>query len=620
MVHRSRLYLSILALVLPVVSACSKIPNGNFTPIERTQTGAKAPDGKTFTGASDDVEIETVKSELTGDTGKVEALPIADRDLAMKIQGARIEPSADTLRVQLWLREDGRLIFDFKISGVEPKLTSDAIGDLRFKALAAKGPNGESLPFELDMVCRRTNLTAESKDLTSGCRTARLNLKNTYGAGAKAVVIVEAQPILVVAKSPGELKHATLKRLVSKLKTAQPGILQSFVVAWGPSGFAANFGDPQICPAGRLVETHDLDEPLRMNCPGEPDFIDLDGRLFGNTTKGGLFIEVTAAVPGVIYGENNEHIYILIRKKKEPKAVAPPKTTTSPATPPTTPDAKNPAVPPSPGTAVDDEEDDDDLVEEPTPDSTQVTVSSGSSWLFPVDPNGPYTKTWARDRKHKVIVAGMNEWVRGGRLRAFVRNFQPNRDLVINGLAVSRVPPEFLLVTAFESEFFIKENYPIQVSGPGALGPWQFMPKTAALRTIGLRVYPATRSGKTWVSNPCDERAHLGRSSVAAGRLFRALLDMFPNDPRLALMAYNMGDPGVRNRITRLKADRSPDRIRQIKELGLGYWTIRSAGIAPLETIEYVPKFVSAYHAILEMAPVPLDTSVKPWAPNPKCI
>lgn len=628
MVKPHGLRLLTICLSTMTFAACAKLPNGNFIPETTKQTGFKAADGKTFTGGSPGNELDKVKAELTSDTGRVESLAQPDRDLAAKIQSARVEASKDSLRVYVLIRDTGRVTFEFRSQGLIANSATDAATDLRFKPVIGLSTTGNLLPFELALLCRRPTTVppSDAKDLSQGCRTATFALKNTSGVGAKAGLIVHNQPTLVIAKAPtADLKHATLKRLMTNLKTAKPGTLQSFEVAWGPSGFALNIGDPQVCPVGRLVETNDLDEPLKMNCPGQPDFTDLDGRLIGNTTRGELFLEVTAATPGVLYGENTEHIYLLIRQKRDPKKPTAPATQpgapVSPGTPPVV--APGTIAPPATGAvpnATDEPEDDDTVFpDEQKPDVAPVVVPTGAGWLFPVDPNGPFTKTWARDRKNPVIDSAIKDWVKGGRLHTFARHFMPNRDIVIRGLAKSGVPAEFALMTSYESAFFLSDDYPIEASGPGAAGPWQFMPATAAGKTVGLRIFPLVKAGKKWTTAACDQRADLAKSSEGAGRLMRALLDMFPSDPRLALMAYNMGEGGVKKRISNLKATRSPDRIQQIKELGLGYWTIRKFGMAPTETLQYIPKFLGAYHGILEMTPMPLDKSVTPWTPNPKC-
>jgi hypothetical protein len=633
------LRLFLISLSVVGLSACAKVPNGNFVPQTTNQTGFKAADGKTFTGASPGTDLDQMKAELTSDTGRVESLAQPDRDLAANIQSARIDATAASLRVYVWIRDTGRLSFEFKKQSLSENQPADQPTDLRFKAVVGIGPSGGPTAFELALLCRRPPEAGDSKDLSQGCRTATFAMKSSDGAGAKAGFIIHNQPTLVIAKAPNaDLKHATLKRLMSDLKTAKAGTLQSFEVAWGPSGFALNIGDSQVCPAGRLVETNDLDEPLKMNCPDQPEFTDLDGRLIGNTTRGELFLELTAATRGMIYGENTEHIYLLIRQKRDPKKSTPPaqpvKNPGTPAAPvsPTVPGAKspvttappsaqNPPAAPNDSKNVDESDDEDDAVfpDDPKTDPAPVVVSSGSGWLFPVEANGPYTKIWAHDRKKSVIQRAIKEWTVSGRLAAFIRHFQPNRDLVLSGLAKSGVPGEFALMTAYESHFFIHDGYPVEASGPGAAGPWQFMPGTASMKSIGLKVFPLVRVGKQWTTQPCDERADLEKSSVAAGRLLRSLLDTFPSKPYLALMAYNMGEGGVKKRISNLKATRSPDRIQRIKELGVGYWTIREFGMAPTETLEYIPKFLGAYHAILEMKPQPIDPTVKPWTSNAKC-
>lgn len=609
----------VFMLAVVALSACAPLPSGKFTLKGPNETGFTAADGKQHTGAGRDNELSNVKRELADGVVDPSSLPKGDRELAASVQSARLETIASTpttLRVHVLMSEVGRLVFDFNESLIDAKAAVDGANDVRYKYVTGRTSNGENSHYDLAMLCRKPT----SPDATTACRVATVTLRDKQGAGARAGIIIRNQDSMVIAKSPTpDLKHSTLKRVLSEFKTARNGALQSFEVAWGPSGFALSMGDREMCPVGRLVETNDLDEPLHLNCAGVPPFRDLEGRMIGNTTRGELFLEITATIPGILYGESTERIYLLIRQKRATKPVAAPAPTS-----PSSPTAPAPNQPPAPADDEDPEDDEpvfpDEQKAEPAP-----TTPKSSGWLVPVDPKSSLTKVWMRDRKNPVVERGMKEWS-GGRLKAFAINFLPNRDMILKKLASKGVPPEFALVTAYESAFFISEDYPVQVSSAKAVGPWQFMPATG--RGLGLKVFDVAaianprknekgQPKSIVVANACDDRAHLEKSSGAAAVYIRSLLDAFPNDPRLVLMAYNMGEFGLKRRLTKLKASTSAERIETIKELGLGYWAIRRFNMAPTETLAYVPKFLSAYHVALEMDPV--TSTAEPWKPNGTC-
>ena len=605
-----------------LASACAPLPASKFTVKTNNETGFTAADGKQHTGAGRDSELSNVKRELADGAIDPSSLPKGDRELAASVQSARLETlagSTPTIRVHVLLSETGRLLFDFTSAQTDTKASVDGPNDVRYKYVVGKTTNGDLSHYELALLCRKPTST----DSKAACRVATVTLRDTQGSGARAGIIIRNQDSTILAKSPTpDHKHATLKRLLAEFKTARDGSLQSFEVAWGPSGFALSMNDRELCPVGRLVETNDLDEPLHLNCAGVPAFRDLEGRMIGNTTRGELFLELTATVPGLLYGESTERIYLLVRQKRAAKAP-----TTSPApTSPSTPGTSTPPVQtPTPADDDTDPEDDEPVFPDEQKPEPAPAAPKGTGWLVPIDPNSALTKTWMRDRKNPVVDRAMKNWT-SGRMRAFATNFLPNRDMILKKLAQQRVPPEFALVTAYESTFFIVDDYPVQVSSAKAVGPWQFMPGTG--KGLGLKVFDVAtianprkkEKGQPQtivVANPCDDRGHLEKSSGAAAVYIRSLLNAFPNDPRLVLMAYNMGEGGLKRRLTKLQASTSTERINTIKELGLGYWAIRRFNMAPTETLNYVPAFLSAYHAALEMDPI--TSNAAPWKPNPTC-
>ncbi len=128
-------------------------------------------------------------------------------------------------------------------------------------------------------------------------------------------------------------------------------------------------------------------------------------------------------------------------------------------------------------------------------------------------------------------------------------------------LAREGAPRELIFVAMIESGF-----EPTAVSRAQAVGPWQFVLKSA--QAMGLR-------RDDWL----DERRSWTRSTQAAARYLLTLEKQFGSWP-LALAAYNCGPGTV---ASALKGARERD-----------FWTLSAAGALPLGTTRYVPKIMAA--------------------------
>ena len=106
---------------------------------------------------------------------------------------------------------------------------------------------------------------------------------------------------------------------------------------------------------------------------------------------------------------------------------------------------------------------------------------------------------------------------------------------VIQELEAADLPPELALIP------FVESNYdPFSISSSGAVGLWQFMPKTG--RMFNLE--------KSWWS---EDRHDPYRSTHAAIGYFKYLLERFDNDIYLALAAYNAGPTYLDRQINKNK-------------------------------------------------------------------
>ena len=132
---------------------------------------------------------------------------------------------------------------------------------------------------------------------------------------------------------------------------------------------------------------------------------------------------------------------------------------------------------------------------------------------------------------------------------------------VIEELEKEQLPLELSLIP------YIESNYdPFSISSSGAVGMWQFMPRTGRLYELN----------KTWWN---EDRHDPYRSSQAAVGYLKYLYNRFGQDIYLTLAAYNAG-PTLLDR-----------RINQNKRRGLetGFWSLS----LPNQTKEYVPKYVA---------------------------
>ena len=132
---------------------------------------------------------------------------------------------------------------------------------------------------------------------------------------------------------------------------------------------------------------------------------------------------------------------------------------------------------------------------------------------------------------------------------------------VIQELEKNNLPLELAILP------YIESNYdPFSISSSGAVGIWQFMPRTG-------RLYQLDRS---WWS---EDRHDPFRSTEAAVKYLKYLYQRFDQNIYLTLAAYNAG-PSLLDR-----------RINQNKRRGMDtdFWSLN----VPVQTKNYVPKYIA---------------------------
>ena len=138
---------------------------------------------------------------------------------------------------------------------------------------------------------------------------------------------------------------------------------------------------------------------------------------------------------------------------------------------------------------------------------------------------------------------------------------------VINKLEQNNLPLELAILP------YIESNYdPFSISPSGAVGMWQFMPRTGRLYELN----------KSWWN---EDRHDPYRSTDAAVGYLKYLYNRFDQDIYLTLAAYNAGPSLVERKINQ--------NIKQGD--GKDFWSLN----LPSQTQNYVPKFIALRELIL---------------------
>ena len=111
-------------------------------------------------------------------------------------------------------------------------------------------------------------------------------------------------------------------------------------------------------------------------------------------------------------------------------------------------------------------------------------------------------------------------------LQIYMERIEPHKQLILNILDEENVPRDFIFLCLAESG-----GDPLNMSKAGAAGLWQLMPHTANVYGITLA-----------------DRYDVEKSTRAAAKYIRHLLDVFDNDHQWAIAAYNAGGHNLRRK------------------------------------------------------------------------
>jgi hypothetical protein len=364
----------------------------------------------------------------------------------------------------------------------------------------------------------------------------------------------------------------------------QERTLRTLEVAWGIARFHLDLSTHNICPSGLLVATNDKDEGLALACNGRNGMnglaetqvrsaTQLSGILIGNTRHGSLLLRLD---------DGAQSVYLTVRSSSD-RAPSP-----SPSDESIAPDDHS--------TEQDPTRPSGETQGKPTAESSSENSAEKVTPFLPFNIEHRITKAWEHDRERSEIKNAIVLWSQKSfrkRMQAFLRHAQPNLPVLIEAMQAHDVPNETIFITLIESRYFIDDDYPIEISSAGALGPWQFIASTAAWDFLGLKVFSLRKTPKGPVPHPCDERADLRKSSLAAAKYFAYLYDSFPNDPKLAIMSYNWGKNNVNDALKEVRSKKGASRMGDIRRMGLDFWAVKEFNLAPTESIDYVIKFVA---------------------------
>ncbi len=540
-----------------LLTACH---GGGFSPADEmigigpSLTGGKTDDGLDVTTASDDGEIESLKSRI--DTSEAN-LNLAKGIIGLSVtlvdkNGKTVSANPERLKIEIYLKpgiaEKQTLAFDAPLTNQRDKKIFKNISAEDKQAFRVSGACGASDCKKVVLRLERTGLTEKGEaGLIFRSRTVK-------GQGGE---------------DPTDYKTAAHLREVNRSLQANKvdGSLTTMEVAYGLSNFKMEVTtqSQKLCITGRYVLTTGHDERVNLSsCDGQNP--NITATMIGNDGGGTIVLRLD---------EEGEDLSLLLLA------------------------------------------DDDDLLNQDPGGPGTTPIISGDIRL-PVDANSAVTLAMNKDRNRPEVKKRMQAvWLSQGLndIRQWLTRIQPNLPVLSKGLNSHGVPNQFIVITLTESAFFKTAGYPVQVSAAQdstATGPWQVVGRTAP--ELGLKIFPnqvlrvvGKGKSKRYIRdfNKCDERAYLKESTLAAGKYFARFLRSF-NDFKLAVLSYHDGQHRTNEflecakkgskvcTVNGKKKTLTASRLKLAKDMNLDFWKLHTLGMLDQVSSNYVLDFVAA--------------------------
>ena len=218
-----------------------------------------------------------------------------------------------------------------------------------------------------------------------------------------------------------------------------------------------------------------------------------------------------------------------------------------------------------------------------TEKSVETEIKYTNIWDYLVKNSDSYKETYLNDmtlefiNKHLKNKDSFNKYLSNSYFFIYY---------VVQELEAANLPIELALIP------FIESNYdPFSISPSGAVGLWQFMPKTGRFYNLE----------KSWWN---EDRHDPYRSTHAAIGYFKYLFDRFDNDIYLALAAYNAGPTYLDRQINKNKR----------KNLSTDFWSLNLND----QVTNYIPKYIAIREIIfnsekygVKLPEIPVESVVK---------
>lgn len=468
--------------------------------------------------------------------------------------------------------------------------------------------------FKADIYCLDRNcdkVTVNLSRIQKDTQTGQEEVKGTTGFVFRS--IRKPSKVFYNKQKEQELRqNRTMRRILDAYQSDEAEIeIQSSEVVDGKSSFQMNIpgiaGEKPLCIKGDLEASggYEMGQPIDIKNCETGEAVEVDAFLNGHSHTGGYVVKVQRKsdkpleVPSKdetsdeeTSGEELEEEEVDLTEEPIPAVfitVEPPKEEATEDEPlvvvPDPVEMEQPEEEP----AEDEEQPEEETPEQPTPQAPK-------SGYISIDLDHSLTQTILAHRGNKDLPSSdrrsLQYWL--NRTLTKERNLYqrqingmvPRWREMQPGLESSNISAEFAYITLIESSYFHAGGYVSTCNKrSSASGPWQFLTGTA--RSFGLKT-----AGKKWSGGKCltaasDERGNLEASTAAAGRYLRLLLNMFNQDPLLAVAGYHYGQGNI---------------LKQYKGTGISWWLLsKNRAFGNKHVNHYVPKFLA--YAIIGISP-----------------